>query len=371
MLNDKKHFRLFLHLLLWVSLFVFVFTLTDKNTSNDNRAFPHIWLQLIEAGLIFYLNYLLLIKKFIFNKRNYVAFILVNVFVILFFRFDMAVLDFISRNDLHNHIEKVKVHNEKRNSEPFALIKSLLGLLMPTVFALLIKVAERWRGFELEKKEVETAQLQSELQNLKYQLQPHFFFNSLNNIYSLVDVSPNKAQQAIHSLSKLMQYLLHDTNNEKIDLAKELVFLEKYIELMKIRQSENVVTSYTFPNIAENQYYIAPLLLIPIIENAYKHGVSATQQSQISFDISITNNQLQFRASNTNYPKSDDLSKSGIGLENLRKRLSLLYPKKHHFTTEIKTGFFNTALIKRFAAIYKTSGVKTEFFYVTLTIDLQ
>lgn len=325
------------HILTWCMLFVFAILITRKG---DTAIIPvHAWLPLIEAVIIFYLNYLYLIEKFVFTKRNYTVYLLINILLILFFRLDMYLFHLFSGHS--KGADKAAAHEGLHEEEALSFLKSVLGLTMPTVFAFAIKVKDRWIRMELDKKEIENSNLQSELKSLQYQLQPHFFFNSLNNIYSLVDISPAKAQETIHALSKLMQYLLHDTNGEKVDLAVEINYLKKYIQLMGIRQDADTIVNYEFSEVKSNQYSIAPLLLIPIIENAYKHGVSAIGKSLIVFEISVTNNTLVFISTNSNHPKNNsDMSGSGIGLDNLQKRLNLIYPEKHSLVKEIKKGMF-------------------------------
>jgi LytS/YehU family sensor histidine kinase len=213
------------------------------------------------------------------------------------------------------------------------------------VFSVALKTTERWLKTETERKEAMTNKLESELQHLKYQLQPHFFFNSLNNIYSLVDVSPEQAKQTIHSLSKLMRYLLYQTNNDKVSLTNEIQFITNYIELMKLRFTENTKIEYDFP-VLKTDLQVAPLLFISLIENAFKHGVSASQKTEIVFKMNVNENRISFSIKNHNFPKTDsDKSGSGIGLQNMKKRLQLLYPGKYQFSTAVNDGFFVVNLV--------------------------
>ena len=188
--------------------------------------------------------------------------------------------------------------------------------------------------------EADNMKLQSELQHLKYQLQPHFFFNALNNIYSLIDFDSEKAKQSVHSLSKLMRHLLYKTDVDKISLSEEIDFLNKYIDLMSLRLNDKTKVYTNFPTKIPS-LEVAPLLFISIVENAFKHGVSATQHSDISFKMEVIEDEIQFTASNSNFPKTDtDKSGSGIGVENLKKRLNLLYPKKHEFHSCLNDGMY-------------------------------
>lgn len=337
------------HFLTWCLLILFTFLITGKDERSNSFLLSRVWLPLVEVAIIFYLNYFFLIEKFLFVKRQYGVFIIVNVLVILFFRLDMHLFQLLDGWFFHSNFNARDTRNDghdaSRHPRPIPLIRSLLGLTMPTLLALVAKAREIWGKFELKEKEMENMSLKAELKNLKNQLQPHFFFNSLNNIYALVDLSPTRAQEAIHNLSKLMRYLLYETNRETIKLSAEINFLKEYIQLMELRHTDKTVTTYQFPVFTTDKYEIAPLLFIPLIENSYKHGVSVLHSSTISFKLIVKENKLTFTASNANYPKGqEDKSGSGFGLENLKKRLELIYPGRHEFRQEIQDNIFHVTL---------------------------
>jgi LytS/YehU family sensor histidine kinase len=179
---------------------------------------------------------------------------------------------------------------------------------------------------------------------LHYQLQPHFFFNALNNIYALIDVSPEQAKTTIHSLGKLMRYMLYDTNVELVPLSKEIEFMKKYIELMRLRISEKTQINSSFP-MEHTETKVAPLLFISLIENAFKHGVSANKESVINIEMTNENNKVNFKIENDNFPKeADDKSGSGIGLQNIKKRLQLLYADKYNLSHSVNNERFTVNL---------------------------
>ncbi|WP_308992788.1 histidine kinase [Mariniflexile litorale] len=216
----------------------------------------------------------------------------------------------------------------------------MLWYMAPLLFSIAIKTTKRWVKTEAERKEATNYKLKSELQHLHYQLQPHFFFNSLNNIYSLVDISPEQAKTSIHSLSKLMRYMLYETNLELVPLSKEIDFLKKYIDLMKLRVSDKTEVYDSFP-LETSGIQIAPLLFISLIENAFKHGVSASKENHINITMTCDKKTVLFIIENDNFPKkTDDKSGSGIGLKNLEKRLQLLYTNKHVFKTTLQDNRF-------------------------------
>lgn len=329
-----------IHLLVWIVFFGLPYFIFPRQENDFGKLINRNLFPLIEYALIFYLNYFILLKKFLFQKK-YVSYFLFNIGLIAFLLwFNWQFRDLFMKVEMPGMMfnpnmggKPAELFNRKSMFPPpnnFFIFKDLFSFIIPVIFSTAVKATENWIKTEAEKKEIENKNLASELQHLKYQLQPHFFFNSLNNIYSLIEVSPNKAQEAVHGLSKLMRYLLYDTSREKVDLSLEIDFLKKYIQLMELRQTNKTIMGCSFPELGNKSYYVAPLLFIPIIENAYKHGISATQKSHLSFEMKIKDNRLFFLSENSNFPKNDtDKSGSGIGLDNLKKRLELLYPNKY------------------------------------------
>lgn len=176
-------------------------------------------------------------------------------------------------------------------------------------------------------KELERHNLQSELEYLKYQINPHFFMNTLNNIHALVDIDAEKAKQIIVELSKLMRYMLYEADKRTISLDKEVQFLRHYVELMRIRYPESVRIDLLLPGEGTG-VQVPPLLFISFVENAFKHGVSYRGESYISISLEREGESLLFRCSNSNCRKNED-SHHGIGLENIRKRLQLLFGNEY------------------------------------------
>lgn len=156
--------------------------------------------------------------------------------------------------------------------------------------------------------------------------------NTLNNIYALIAFDSEKAQQAVQELSKLLRYVLYDNQQLFVPLSKEIDFIRNYIELMRIRVSPQVDIQTTFDIKPESQTPIAPLIFISLIENAFKHGISPTEPSFINIAITETEKEICCTIRNSNYPKTRaDKSGSGIGLEQVSKRLELLYPKRYRW----------------------------------------
>lgn len=332
MINLKnRNLEISLHLLIWLVLFFLPTAFTIGSETDWNGIFRHFWLQLIFLAVIFYVNYFVLVKRFFDNRKLW----------FFIFNFLLLVILVILKSQIFEWLEPQRLQMPRRRPpDGIRYFFDFLIYLIPVAFSIAINASKRMQKAEEMKIEADNIKLQSELKHLKYQLQPHFFFNSLNNIYALIDFDSEKAKQSVHSLSKLMRHLLYKTDVEKIKLSEEIDFLNKYIDLMSVRLNDKTKVYTNFPTKIPN-LEVAPLLFISIVENAFKHGVSATQHSDISFKMEIFDDEIQFTASNSNFPKTDtDKSGSGIGVENLQKRLNLLYPEKHEFHSCLNDGMY-------------------------------
>ena len=276
---------------------------------------------------LFYISYYWLIDRLWFKKR-YILFILVAVTLILCVSY--------SKYELFSYFA---LHKSKHKMPPFHAFVyfDFLSNLLPVVFAMAIRYAQRNFSLEIAQKEAQAHKLQADLTQLRYQLQPHFFFNALNNIYSLIEFDPQKAQQSVHSLSKLMRHFMQNSDQKQISLAEEVDFLQQYISLMQLRLTDKTTVQVDFPKQVP-QLTIAPLLFISLVENAFKHGVSATSTTTLSFSLRVEGDTIIFKSENTKIPTQESLYSSGIGIDNLKKRLTLLYPERHQYTIEEKEG---------------------------------
>jgi len=334
-LNKKNKLELAIHLLVWLILFYIPVALSYGTNSKLFDIAIRFWLQLSILAIIFYYNYLWFVERYLIGKGKKWIFVLINLFIFLFFSW--------IKHQIFLSIEKP---DGNRSGPPIGFIwyMDFFTYLIPVAFAIAIRMSKRLVGMEVYKTEAENIKLQADLQHLKFQLQPHFFFNALNNIYSLIETDPEKARTSIHSMSKLMRHLLQVSEVAVTTLLEEIDFLKKYIILMQVRLNEKTRIETNFPDHIPN-IQIAPLLFISIVENAFKHGVSASHESNISFSLKLSDNTITFISQNKSFSKSSsDLSGSGIGLENLRKRLRILYPSRHSFTTNLADDIFEATL---------------------------
>ena len=215
------------------------------------------------------------------------------------------------------------------------------------IFIVLLAYSQRrWRKeYDLRQKAEQEA-IRLNLQQLKNQLNPHFLFNTLNNIYSLIAISPERAQSAVLELSKLLRYVLYENTQPYVPMEKELEFNHNYIELMRLRLARHVQVDVNIPTGLCRGYKIAPLLFITLIENAFKHGTSASTRSFVKINMSEpSQGVIECDIENSSFPKNEtDKSGSGIGLKNLSRQLELLYPGKYNLHAESDSHIYRSML---------------------------
>ena len=190
-----------------------------------------------------------------------------------------------------------------------------------------LQTSMRWLGLEQEKSRLQRENVENQLAFLRSQISPHFFMNTLNNIHALVDVDSEEAKESIVKLSNLMRHLLYDSEEKRTYIKNEVQFVKSYIELMRLRFPEKVKIEMDIPSEIPDKS-IPPLLFTSILENAFKHGISYTRPSFINVSMSFPGDRLNFKVENSNHPVKTD-APSGIGMENTRKRLDLLYKKEY------------------------------------------
>ncbi len=222
-------------------------------------------------------------------------------------------------------------------------VNSILVAILIIGFDTGLRTIFKWSKSEQEKESLEKEKVKSELAFLRNQVSPHFFMNTLNNIHALIDFDKDEAKESIIRLSKLMRHFLYDSEGERIELKKEVEFIKNYVELMKLRFTDKVKVSLNLPEVLPDQK-IPPLLFTSFIENAFKHGVSYNAQSFINVSLSFVEKRLVFEMQNSNFSVAMPGSASGIGLENIRKRLELLYGSGYNLEINDQSDVFGVKL---------------------------
>lgn len=316
MKNLRQHLQvLFLQLTVWVGLGILPLVIGFfYNGFNGHAAYNMFRLGvdiLLPISSIYFINYFLLVPLLAF-KKHWGWYLLVNAVLMLIANFQQVFLD--------TSILPSETRSYYYTYVSLLFVISILAIL--TAFGM-----RNWqRSIEERQKSTE-----AELMWLKNQINPHFLFNTLNNISSLTQIDADQAQDAIAQLSDLLRYTIYETNLPMVPLSGELQFLTNYIELMKLRCNEHTTIDYYF-SVVDSQLTIPPLLFISLVENAFKHGLSSNRDSLISIRLTQEGHTLTFTCDNTNYPKTRaDCSGSGIGLENSRRRLDLLYKGRYQW----------------------------------------
>ena len=285
---------------------------------------PMISRDMVQFSLLicfFYLNYYLLIPKLFFTRKYliYASLLLICMWLIAYIP---QLVDVIKPDHIHSHKESHHFRPMKRNFFFFRINHNFFLFLAVAFFSLLLKISNRWRQTEKEK-------ISAELSYLKAQINPHFLFNTLNSIYSLAIQKADATAPAVQQLSSMMRYVLNESIKDYVPLQKEIEYISNYVGLQQLRFGKEMHLQFNVKgDIGSNQ--IAPLILIPFIENAFKYGVNAEEESDIRIMISIANSKLNLEViNNIVRTKISDEQQGGIGITNTRERLNLIYPSGH------------------------------------------
>nr|WKN39720.1 histidine kinase [Tunicatimonas sp. TK19036] len=280
---------------------------------------------------IFYLNARMWVPRLLFhNKISW--FILMVMLTALALMMLVKVIEIgINLPELMHqafHPESDEPPSPKRISlfDAFVLILALLVLGVSTSVA----TVQKWQKDVQLRQNLEQQKISSELSFLKAQINPHFFFNTLNNIYALTLSDVPTARQALHTLSRMMRYVLYETRKDVTLLSQEIAFIQDYINLMQLRLTDKVEVYFDHPE-KVHDVFVAPMLFLPFVENAFKHGVSTQSDSHIRISIRQQERALYLEVQNTIFPGKSAVPEesSGIGLVNTRRRLDLLYPNRY------------------------------------------
>jgi two-component system LytT family sensor kinase len=318
----KKRLQVLWHTLFWlVSISFLVFaTLSETKLSTSDILVIFVVYSTINIGL-FYLNYLVLIPLFL-NKKRYGVYTIAVVITLLAFcvgKYGVALIfkSYVLKRP-NGHIVSFGAYFIS------TLFTSLVFLFLSTA----LKFSIDWFLNERVKRDLENQRLSAELAFLKSQINPHFLFNSLNSIYSLAYQRSETTPEAILKLSEIMRYMLYECNDNKVDLEKELQYLQNYIDLQKIRFGNKAFIDFKIMGKVDGQQ-IAPLLLIAFIENAFKHGVASNPLTPIRMLIDVDESHLHLHLQNHKHANNRDPI-GGIGLTNVFRRLDLIYPGKYN-----------------------------------------
>lgn len=341
-----------LHLLVAMLILLLPLLLLSGTIESTGNFLGRFYLRIGLYSLFFYTCYLYLVPRFYIQGPKWLfGFSILAGTLAIYLIDDYLSMALFPDNEFRILMDTVtkalqqKGMDLKPPSPEFHAIGFVTISLLLAGTALGLRLAQAHSQREKELKELEKQHLATELSMLKNQVSPHFFFNTLNNIYALTEIDTGSAQKAILKLSRLMRYLLYETNIESIPITREIEFLNDFIDLMRLRITEKVDIQVELPQHTE-QVQVPPLLFIPFVENAFKHGISNREPSFIHLQMHYNQQGLQFNCSNSSFPAADfKSSQGGIGLENVRKRLDLIYGSHYTLTTVHKNGVYRISLL--------------------------
>jgi sensor histidine kinase YesM len=326
------------HVLFWILLFGGWYYFRFQDFAGTAIALRMVLVKVVDLALLVYITNYLLIPQLLYKKK----YVLFGIFyIILVVGFSILKMDIegqiMHRPDLFNFNTNLKVRVYDIVIPHFLLVST------GAAFKIMIDYSRAQRRLgELAKEKAET-----ELNFLKSQINPHFLFNSLNSVYFLIDKTNPEARQALHKFSDMLRYQIYECNGEKISVEKEISYLKDYVDLQKLRGSENTTIEFNY-SVETKSFLIEPLLLIPFVENSFKHlsHFSNDHPNQVKIDVKNSNGNFHFSVMNTTEGKQvNKLDKEGgIGLVNVKRRLELLYPGKHTLSIRELQGRFEVDL---------------------------
>ncbi len=281
--------------------------------------------------LLFYINLYFLFPKYTLKRFNIVHYVI--------WIFTLTIVLSVIENTFDYYYAVKHFPDEKVVFQPEELIVTSFFNLFFIIVSVLYAIIRSWIKNEVIKRKLTEENLKLELNYLKSQISPHFLFNSLNNLYSIaIKNNDNETAAGLAKLSTLMRFMLDKSDKTKVKLAEEIEYLKSYIELQKLRfldEDDIVVTFNTKGDISD--FNIPPFLLINFVENAFKHGVDYKLHSEIRININVNKNSMTFIIENTNHTLKKKKGTNQIGLENVKKRLELIYGGNYELKTNSKS----------------------------------
>jgi len=334
-LDSRKRKQILIHISIWTVFAFFNFMQPRVDSNFINKA---VIILLIGKIALFYINYSYLVPQFLLKKRARLYVVLTLILVII------STLLFKEFGPEFEPKHNGSLPPPPPNGKPeflfhFKLIGPFIFNILLVVTGIALRVYAEWNRNERHKKEIEVQKSATELSFLKNQLNPHFLFNSLNSIYSLTTKKSNDAPEAVITLSELMRYMLYETDNDFVSLKNELEYIQNYLKLQRLRIVNNENVTINVHGAISNQK-IRPLVLISFIENAFKYGTDFRGNTEIKIEINVSENDFEFTCINLIGKRKEDKNGSGIGLQNTKERLELLYPNKHTLLVEEKDNRF-------------------------------
>jgi two-component system LytT family sensor kinase len=344
----KLTVQIVIHIAAWACFLTlpFVFYPRPRDISFSERYLSAFFiLNNILLISFYYVNTYLIIPKLL-DKKKFLSYTLIILGLMIFYGFFPHINHYLFGNQPSALPRPNANPGRPRNfQQPFLSAGNMLLFLLILVFSTGIKVINQWLQSEQRNKEIANEKLKAELSFLKAQINPHFLFNTLNNIYALASSQSEHTAAAVMKLSSIMRYVLSEARNDMVPLEKEILFTTHYIELQKMRLTDKTSIDFTVKGDPIGRQ-IAPLLLLPFVENAFKYGISTRESSPIRILLEIKEDSMYFSVVNHKHINTSLklAENTGIGINNTKRRLDLLYENRHTLTIDDKAGEFTVNL---------------------------
>ena len=327
---NRNKYLVLVHVAAWSLMYLTPLSFFSHDNGNNLALSLAICMAPLLQMVAFYTNYFGFIPK-LYVKRKKRQFWIYNALLVVV----LGLALHFWMHYAHGHFDHGAARDatrEIRNIDRlFFIFRDVTNICISAAMGATVSLALRWQHIEKALAKAEAKRTEAELKSLRAQIKPHFLLNTLNNIYALTAFDSGKAQKAIHELSQLLRHLLYDNQRQMIPISEEIGFLSNYIQLMQLRLSPEVEVKLE-QKIENPKVEVAPLLFISLVENAFKHGISATEARFIHISIYNRGNEIFCHIENSNHPKGDgDRSGHGIGLQQVKQRLELIYPHRYRW----------------------------------------
>ena len=348
-ITRNRHYETLTYFGLWLLVIALYMLVIIRNRSManltpvvDRDVFIRMTLTLLPFVILFIIHNWLLIPRLLFRNRLRTYFFYTLLALVLTWSYQYI-----------HFLYEVSIRPVRHPFPPMPPHILPLPLFLDFIFTLLtigvnLVIALLFQRFEdrLERESLMKANAENQLSYLKAQINPHFYMNMLNNIHGMIEIDPEKAQDMVIDMSRLMRYMLYESSRQRISLSAEIEFLNNYMRLMRQRYpSDRVTIMSDFPD--EHQtagILVPPLIFLVFIENAFKHGITYREESYISVNIHISGGMVEFHCLNSRHPATATES-PGIGLQNIRQRLNLIYGENHTLDIVVSDTTYNVNLI--------------------------
>ncbi|MDA3954123.1 MAG: sensor histidine kinase [Bacteroidales bacterium] len=343
-----------IYLIVWLVIFIIPVLVSTSNTGRFDKQILVGWARMVPFVAIFIINSVWLLPELLFKGKTGMylfSVVIISLLLVYVWEFVFPVIkDFIDGNQSPDFGERRSFPEGQRPPRPgqqppglrpipigpnqqgplprihvLSIFNQIVIAWLVVGFNVAIKMTNKWFTDDQKKRELEKEHLKSELAFLQNQISPHFFMNTLNNIHAQIDINSKDAQASIVTLSKMMRYLLYESDRGQTKLKKEIEFLQSYVELMRLRIDESVNIDLEI-SVSDEDIKLHPFLFISFVENGFKHGISYNEKSFIKIELKQNVEFVEFSCINSLSVQNKITNPySGVGLDNIKKRLNLLY----------------------------------------------